>query len=205
VALAVGQDVPFVGQVSRNFVLNPSLQGTITGITYNIDLETLNAEGATYEPLLEQDGKFFTDFQTTGNASPNSWLNENIVLALSDFEELTISPTHQLILNPASKPDFSSTGLAITFGYEVTAGGGGFFTSITGIDNDPIVLTVTPIPEPDSVALFGAALAVVVIAGKTRQAFLNCIMRLPAILPISSQYERRCTDSLCRDQGPKGR
>jgi hypothetical protein len=49
-----------------------------------------------------------------------------------------------LIFNPASKPDFSVNGSTMEFGYEVTAGGGGFFTSVTGIDNDPITLTVTP-------------------------------------------------------------
>jgi hypothetical protein len=52
------------------------------------------------------------------------------------------------------------SGSPITFGYEVTAGGAGFFTSITGIDNDPIILTVTPsaVPEPTTVVLSLTAL-----------------------------------------------
>jgi hypothetical protein len=142
--LSVGQDVPFVGQFNKNFSYDPSAQGAVTGITYNIALETTNAEGATYEPLLEQNGKRYIDFITTGNATPNTWLTENLVLSLSDFGELTISAQNALIFNSASKPDFSAAGSTIFFGYEVTAGGAGFFTSITGIDNDPITLTVTP-------------------------------------------------------------
>jgi hypothetical protein len=155
--LFVGQDVPFVGQFNKNFSHDPSARGAVTGITYNFALKTTNAEGATYEPLLEQNGKWYIDFTTTGNATPNNWLTENRVLDLGDFGELTISPFNALIFNPASKPDFSAAGSPILFGYEVTAGGGGFFASITGIDNDPITLTVTPttpsVPQPSTWAM----------------------------------------------------
>ena len=78
--LFVGEDVPFVGQLNRNFVYDPLASGPVTGITYNFALETLNAAGAGYEPLLEQNGKLYIDFTTTGNASPNTWLTENRVL-----------------------------------------------------------------------------------------------------------------------------
>ena len=157
--LFVGEDVPFVGQLNRNFVYDPSASGRVTGITYNFALETTNAEGAGYKALLEQNGKLYIDFTTTGNASPNTWLTENRVLGLSDFGELAISPLNALIFNPASKPDFSASGSTMEFGYEVTAGGGGIFRSVTGIDNDPITLTVTPkattpgVPEPSSWAM----------------------------------------------------
>ena len=65
-----------------------------------------------------------------------------------------------MIIDSNSRPDFSVSGSPITFGYEVTAGGAGFFTSITGIDNDPIILTVTPsaVPEPTTVVLSLTAL-----------------------------------------------
>jgi len=161
VALAVGQNVPFVGQLNKTFVYNPSVSGAINGITYNIALETTNAEGATYFALLSQSGNLYIETMHTGNASPNTWLTENIVLDLTDFALVrTNTQGNALIIDPNSRPDFSASGSPITFGYEVTAGGGGFFTSITGIDNDPIILTVTPsaVPEPTTVVLSLTAL-----------------------------------------------
>src|SRR5262244_199114 len=158
VALAVGQNVPFVGQLNKTFVYNPSVSGAINGITYNIALETTNAEGATYFALLSQNGNLYIETMHTGNASPNTWLTENIVLDLADFAlERTNTQGNALIIDPNSPPDFSASGSPITFGYEVAAGGGGFFTSITGIDNDPIILTVTPsaVPEPTTLLLVG--------------------------------------------------
>ncbi len=145
VALGVGQNAPFVGQLNNTFVYNPAAQGAITGITYNIDLKTLNAEGAGYYALLSQNGNFYIDNVHGGNASPNNWTKENIVLSLSDFALLTVTPgVDAFVIDRTKLPDFSATGTPITFGYEVVAGGAGFFTSITGIDNDPIILTVTP-------------------------------------------------------------
>ena len=160
VALSVGQNIPFVGQLNRNFVYNPSVSGEITGITYKIDLETTNAEGATYLALLSQNGNLYIETMHTGNASPNTWLTENIVLNLADFALLRTNSQGNVIIDPNSPPDFSVSGSPITFGYEVTAGGAGFFTSITGIDNDPIILTVTPsaVPEPTTVVLSLTAL-----------------------------------------------
>jgi hypothetical protein len=123
VALGVGQNVPFVGQLNKTFVYDPSVSGAITGITYNIDLETTNAEGATYFALLSQNGNLYVETMHTGNASPNTWLNENIVLDLADFALLrTNTQGNALIIDPNSRPDFSAGGSPITFGYEVTAG-----------------------------------------------------------------------------------
>ena len=171
VALGVGQDVPFVGQLNKTFVYNPSVSGAITGITYNIDLETTNAEGATYFALLSQNGNLYIETMHTGNASPNTWLNENIVLNLVDVALLrTNTQGNALIIDPNSRPDFSASGSPITFGYEVTAGGGGFFSSITGIDNDPIILTVTPraVPEPTSLSLLAIGMGFVAVAAARR-------------------------------------
>jgi len=168
VVLSVGQNVPFVGQINRNFVYTPSSQGAVTGITYNVDLETTNAEGATYFALISQNNNLYIETTHTGNATPNTWFNENIVLTLADFSLLKVSPTNALLIDRNSHPDFSSAGSAIRFGYEVTAGGGGFFTSITGIDNDPIILTVTPAAVPEhsilAIVIFGTAIGVLRLA-----------------------------------------
>jgi hypothetical protein len=171
VALAVGQNIPFVGQLNKTYVYNPSMTGPISGITYTIDLETTNAEGATYFALLSQNGNLYIETMHTGNASPNTWLTENIVLDLADFALLrTNIQGNALIIDPNSRPNFSVSGSPITFGYEVTAGGAGFFTSITGIDNDPIILTVTPsaVPEPTSLSLLAIGMGFVAVAAARR-------------------------------------
>jgi hypothetical protein len=75
--------------------------------------------------------KFYIDAYYTEyiNDTFNNWTNVTRVLSLNNFEGLTVSPVHTLVLDPSSRPDFSGNGSPITFGYEVTAGGGGFFTS----------------------------------------------------------------------------
>jgi hypothetical protein len=152
--ISVGQDVPGVANLNRNFVYTPSVQGAITGITINWDLETTNAEGATYIPLIEQNGTLYLDGVASISASANSWSNSTRILTLADFSGLN---------NSSLTPDFSSSGSPITFGYQVFAGGSGFFESDTGIDNDPITLTTaalskSSVPEP-STLLFGCVAA----------------------------------------------
>jgi hypothetical protein len=135
----------YIANLNRNFVYNPSAQGAITAITYNIDLITTNAEGAGYFALVEQGGVLYFDAdpQSTASATSNSWQNWNLALNLGGFIRLDRKP---------GSPDFGATGAPLTFGYLVSAGGAGFFESDTGIDNDPITLTTTPIestaPEP---------------------------------------------------------
>jgi hypothetical protein len=46
-----------MGLSLANFVYVPAARGAITGITYNADYITTNAEGGAYFALLEQSGK----------------------------------------------------------------------------------------------------------------------------------------------------
>ena len=169
--IAVGQDVPGVANLNKNFVYTPSLQGAITGITVNWDLETTNAEGAVYIPLIEQNGNLYLDGNASIDASPNSWSNSTRVLALADFSGLNDS---------SLKPDFSSSGTAITFGYQVFAGGAGFFETDTGIDNDPITVTTADLstssaPEPSGLVLGCVAASLVA---------MHCLRRRRARLDV---------------------
>jgi hypothetical protein len=158
VVLGVGQNVPYVGQVNRNFVYDPT-RGAVAAINYTMDLITTNAEGAAYAALVEQGGKLYADAFPTevANASSNTWLGHSINLTLSNFSQVVRGQFGALAFDNTSHPDFSTSGRPLTFGYLVAAG---FFTSITGIDNDPITLRFTPaaVAEPGLMMLFGSGL-----------------------------------------------
>lgn len=139
----------YAANLNTTFVYTPAIQGPITGITYNMDLEAISAIGSTYAPVISQNGVLFYDPLETAYNSENIWLNYNLVLNLDHF-----TPLHG---GPAT-PNFV-TGSAITFGYLVSTGGAEFYESISGIDNDPITLTTRSanVPEPATVLLLCTA------------------------------------------------
>jgi hypothetical protein len=155
--LFVGQNQPDISNLNITFAFDPSAQGAVTGITFAADLITTNAAGAPYYPLLSQGGVLYVDFQGQELATSNNWFHQSQTLQLGDFSRLDGQP---------GAPDFSSGGSTITFGYEVIAGGAGFFYADTGIDNLSITVTSTSpaiaTPEPHNLTLVGMAVVCVV-------------------------------------------
>lgn len=99
-------------------VVSPVALGGITVVDYQEDHRcTCVGGGVLWGPALEQGGLYYI---VPGNSMPNSftlpWTVEALTgLTATDFEEVVISsPT---LTNAASHPDFSATGLPITFGY----------------------------------------------------------------------------------------
>jgi hypothetical protein len=167
---------PFVGELNNTFVYNPSAQGAITGITYNADFMTFNGVGSSYFPLIAQNGNVYIDNFHGFNAGANVWTNQNLVIDLTQFGLLTVIPGVDVLnIDHTKQPDFSAAGSAITFGFENAAGGAGVLTSITGVDNDPITVTFTPLvsgsetPLPGALPLFAGGLGVFGLLARRRK------------------------------------
>jgi|SRR5215469_10077630 len=140
IGLIFAERPDYAANLNGTFVYTPATQGAITAIDYNFDLKTINAFGASYCPLIKQGGELFYDSLSCATTTENIWTNYDRALELDQFTPLHGGP---------DKPDFDN-GSTITFGYLATTGGAGFYESITGIDNDPITLTVSTstVPEP---------------------------------------------------------
>jgi PEP-CTERM motif len=142
----------YAANLNLTFAYTPATQGAITGITYTFDLKAISAIGSCYYPLISQGGVLFYDPFAQAYNSESLWITYNLVLDPGQFVPLHVR---------SASPDFT-TGSTITFGYLATTGGAGFYESVTGIDNDPITLTVSPVtsgvPEPGTFTLFGFGL-----------------------------------------------
>jgi hypothetical protein len=149
-----GQDIDYAAELNTTFLYNPSTQGAITGLTWESDSLTTNAFGGTEYLLIQQAGVlYFTPAVTEGSTS-NAWLHFSRTVNPGDF---TIVNPNSGDLKGIGSPDFTSTGSAIDFGYLLQVTGGGFFTSVTGIDNYSLTVAATSaapaVPEPTSLTL----------------------------------------------------
>jgi hypothetical protein len=90
----------------------------------------------------------------TEGSTSNAWLHFSRTVNPGDF---TIVNPNSGDLKGIGSPDFTSTGSAIDFGYLLQVTGGGFFTSVTGIDNYSLTVAATSaapaVPEPTSLTL----------------------------------------------------
>jgi hypothetical protein len=152
--ISFNEDIDYAAQVNTTFLYNPSIQGAITGLTWESDSITTNAFGGTEYLLIQQAGVlYFTPTVTEGSTS-NVWLHFSRTVNPGDFTRVNPNSGD---LKGIGSPDFTSTGSALDFGYLIQVTGGGFFTSDTGIDNYSLTVAANSaapvVPEPTSITL----------------------------------------------------
>ena len=149
------------GHLNSAFLYNPSVQGAITSIDFRYDLiefSPLNGIEVVYQPLLFQNGTYYT----TGGENLNQavWTTfTHSGLPASSFTDTEFGYT--LPGSGPATPNFSSTGGPIEFGFfSGNTPIGGPFTTSSGIDNLVITLHTASatVPEPSYVALLGISL-----------------------------------------------
>lgn len=134
------------GHMNSSFTYNPS-SAPVDSIDVSFDLRLpahinhVNTMG--YSPMIEQDGSYFQYKTTAYPLAPSGWLPYDYSSTTSD---------DWTSVSGVLKPDFTSSGSTITFGYATLNGGSGTIQNLTAvgrIDN----FSVNVIPEPSSIAL----------------------------------------------------
>ena len=91
ITMRSAEDGVFAANLNTTFHWNPSSQGAITKIVYNVDTKTFNGFGAVYYALLQQAGVLYIERSTLGQfvASGNGWFNStNRTLNPADFADI---------------------------------------------------------------------------------------------------------------------
>src|ERR1700722_1923736 len=153
------------GLLNTGWVYDPTTQGAITSIDFSADknlASTFTISSVTAPALLYQDGNYYFDFVLGSPVSGYQTISASDLTAadfgLYDFTAGTY--------NTAVNPNFTDTGDAITFGIgnrqNGTTGGAvtlnAFFDDVSW-DINPTAAA----PEPGSLALLGAGLAMLVV------------------------------------------
>lgn len=149
---------------------DPTNDGAILQIDYSRDIYRSGGDITLWDGLaLWQNGMWFYSSLSTTLNSNTGWQNYTINnLTANDF---------QILGGGIPRPDFSSSGSPIKFGfYRATSlnsfyGGGGIYH---GVDNWSVQITNAnsssdPIPEPGTVGLLGLGLAGLICFGRKRR------------------------------------
>ena len=151
-----GASIAF-SHINPTFVYDPSTQGEIVELNYDLDMATFSAPhvgGVGVGSALMQDGHIFTASGSTSILNTGWQLHEFLSKVSTDFTSQTT----------AGHPDFSTSGSPIQFGFFTSNGGSGTVRNLIatfGIDNYNVEVSNNPIPEPSTFSLLliaGAAL-----------------------------------------------
>ena len=151
--------------IKTSAVYNPSTDGEISSLDYfedSIMFPPVFGDGQASGAALMQNGNFYYSIPLL-TTSQSGWTSQSLLslTALNFFN----------LLDSTDKPDFSSSGGAITLGFfrANTTRGTGYVTD-NGIDNWSIAIhtpSPNPVPVPAAVWLFGTAL--IGLAGFSRR------------------------------------
>lgn len=152
-----------LAHLNSNFTWNPSIQGMLNNVSLSLSADVIN-DGASNAVglgvVLFQNGTYYTWFMAAPSQGP-SWTTYSASNGIAtDFT------------SGLNVPDFSPSGSLINFGFYTANGTTGSATSTqTAIDNVKLVLDVTPIPEPSSLAIFSTLGASLFIRSRRRETF----------------------------------
>lgn len=161
-----------VGNINTLFTYNPSTNGAVESLRFGFDLLGISSSGFNtqffgfYRPIIQQNGALFTVLSSDVQATTN-W---------SSFA-FAFTPTSNwasVITGDLSKPDFSSAGSEIEFGWRFSGGGSCnaarcvAVSTSAGLDNFTVDVT-SVVPEPSTYALMAVGLAGVLVLKRRRR------------------------------------
>jgi PEP-CTERM motif len=166
-----------IANMNSTFLYDPSVRGALESLSFSFDVLGSSTSGFNvpffgfFVPTLRQNGQFF--FTSTSAISTAGW--SNFTMSLSGASSWT-DPNNS---GSALRPDFSSSGGVIEFGYIYSVGANCLATTCgaasidAGLDNFSVTATAagpsTTVPEPSTYALMAAGLAGMLVMARRRR------------------------------------
>ncbi len=165
-----------VANMNNTFLYDPTTRGALESLTFSFDALGAAQSGfsstffGAFVPTLRQNGQFF--FSTTSPTVVSGWSSFSMTLG---GNSVWVDPNNQA---GSARPDFSSSGAQIEFGYIFTVGTGcpvnvcAPVSIDAGLDNFSVTATaatpVSTVPEPSTYVLMAAGLAGLMLFSRRR-------------------------------------